>query len=47
MFMMTDLQMSVDGQLEGAQQVLTEAQQSLNNFWPKVTEEIRQLTQVC
>ncbi|XP_045620951.1 nuclear transcription factor Y subunit gamma isoform X2 [Procambarus clarkii] len=37
--------MSVDGQLEVNQQVLTEAQQSLNGFWPKVTDEIRQLTQ--
>lgn len=38
--------MSLDGQLEGGQQNPTEAQQSLNSFWPKVTEDIRQLTQV-
>ncbi|XP_071552093.1 nuclear transcription factor Y subunit gamma-like isoform X2 [Panulirus ornatus] len=37
--------MSVDGQLEGGQQGPSEAQQSLNSFWPKVTDEIRQLTQ--
>ncbi|XP_045101984.1 nuclear transcription factor Y subunit gamma-like isoform X3 [Portunus trituberculatus] len=37
--------MSLDGQLEGGQQNPTEAQQSLNSFWPKVTEDIRQLTQ--
>lgn len=39
--------MSVEGQVEGGQQVMTmsEAQQSLNSFWPKVTEDIRQLTQ--
>ncbi|KAK8745541.1 hypothetical protein OTU49_000251 [Cherax quadricarinatus] len=37
--------MSVDGQLEVTPQVLTEAQQNLNSFWPKVTDEIRQLTQ--
>lgn len=38
--------MSVEGQIEGTQPAMTEAQQGLNNFWPKVTEEIRQLTQV-
>nr|XP_053632146.1 nuclear transcription factor Y subunit gamma-like isoform X2 [Cherax quadricarinatus] len=38
--------MSVDGQLEVTPQVLTEAQQNLNSFWPKVTDEIRQLTQL-
>ncbi|KAK8377158.1 hypothetical protein O3P69_013656 [Scylla paramamosain] len=37
--------MSLDGQLEGGQQNPTEAQQSLNSFWPKVTEDIQQLTQ--
>ncbi|XP_042223931.1 nuclear transcription factor Y subunit gamma-like isoform X2 [Homarus americanus] len=37
--------MSGDGQLDGGQQAMTEAQQSLNSFWPKVTDEIRQLTQ--
>lgn len=37
--------MSLDGQLEGGPQAQTEAQQSLNSFWPKVTEDIRQLTQ--
>ncbi|XP_066942623.1 nuclear transcription factor Y subunit gamma-like isoform X2 [Macrobrachium rosenbergii] len=37
--------MSVDAQLEGGQSVLSDAQQGLNSFWPKVTEEIRQLTQ--
>lgn len=42
------VQMSVDGQLESGQQVMTmsESQQTLNNFWPKVTEDIRHLTQV-
>lgn len=38
--------MSVEGQIDGPQPAMTEAQQGLNNFWPKVTEEIRQLTQV-
>ena len=38
--------MSVDSQLEGGQSGISEAQQGLNSFWPKVTEEIRQLTQV-
>lgn len=37
--------MSVDAQLEGGQSSLSEAQQGLNAFWPKVTEEIRQLSQ--
>ncbi|XP_050721428.1 nuclear transcription factor Y subunit gamma-like isoform X4 [Eriocheir sinensis] len=37
--------MSLDGQMEGGQQAQTEAQQSLNSFWPKITEDIRQLTQ--
>ncbi|XP_037796521.1 nuclear transcription factor Y subunit gamma-like [Penaeus monodon] len=37
--------MSVEGQIDGPQPAMTEAQQGLNNFWPKVTEEIRQLTQ--
>ncbi|KAK7075952.1 hypothetical protein SK128_018553 [Halocaridina rubra] len=37
--------MSVDAQLDIGQPVVSEAQQGLNSFWQKATEEIKQLTQ--
>ena len=38
--------MSVESHIDGTDSLLSDAQQDLDNFWPKVTEDIKTLTQV-
>ena len=38
--------MSVEGQIDGSQNIISDAQQALDGFWSKTTDDIRALTPV-